>query len=74
MMNKEAENKLVYRVYEGIVIGEKIPFLFCVSNVREHSLKQEIDSGERKMSCSWNVIFETGNRNEARTMANDTEF
>ncbi|MCU5281271.1 hypothetical protein [Bacillus thuringiensis] len=74
MMNKEAANKLVYRVYEGIVIGEKTPFSFCVSNVREHSLKQEIESGERKMSCSWSVIFETGNRNEARTMANDTEF
>lgn len=73
-MNKEAENKLVYRVYEGIVIGEKTPFLFCVSNVREHSLKQEIESGVRKMSCNWNVIHETRNRNEARNMANDTEF
>lgn len=73
-MNKEAENKLVYRVYEGFVIGGNIPFLFCVSNVREHSLKQEIESGARKMSCNWNVIHETGNRNEARIMANDTEF
>ncbi|MFE8095514.1 hypothetical protein [Bacillus toyonensis] len=73
-MKNVEENKLVYRVYEGLVIGEKTPFLFCVSNVREHSLKQEIESGARKMSCNWNVIHETGNRNEARTMAYDTEF
>ncbi|MEG7883066.1 hypothetical protein [Bacillus paranthracis] len=74
MVNKEEKNELTYRVYEGVVMGENIPFLFCVSNVREHSLRQEIESGERKMSCNWNVIHETGNRNEARTMANDTEF
>lgn len=74
MVNKEAKNKLVYRVYEGIVIGEKIPFLFCVSSVREHSLREEIETGLRKMSCNWHVIHETENRNEARTMANDTEF
>lgn len=73
-MKSVEKNGLAYRVYEGLVIGEKTPFLFCVSNVREHSLRQEIESDERKMSCDWNVIHETGNRNEARKMANDTEF
>ncbi|WP_144537189.1 hypothetical protein [Bacillus thuringiensis] len=74
MMKYMEKNELLYRVYEGLVMGEKTPFLFCVSNVREHSLREEIESGVRKMSCNWHVIHETRNRNEARKMANDTEF
>lgn len=38
--------KLVYRVYEGEIIPEGEKFVFCVSSLREISLREEIRNGE----------------------------
>lgn len=55
--------KLVHRVYEGFVDGER--FVFSVNAVREVSLREEIRNKERIMKIG-RMIFETDDRNKAR--------
>lgn len=59
----------VYRVYEAQVAGEEATFLVAVSDIREVSLREEIARGERLMQLL-RLVAETGDRNEAREMAN----
>lgn len=55
--------KLVYRVYEGEIIPEGEKFVFCVSSLREISLREEIRKGERLMKIG-KLVLETDDPNE----------
>lgn len=70
---EKVEGRPIYRVFEAQLKGEETRVTFCCSNVRQPSLVQDIRSGRLLIDPDTAVcIFETFDRNEARSMA--TEF
>ncbi|WP_143106775.1 hypothetical protein [Neomoorella thermoacetica] len=63
--------KPTYRVYEARNLGESDIYRVAMSDLRELSFREEIARGERPMQLI-RLVAETGDRNEARNMA-DTE-
>jgi hypothetical protein len=62
--------QLKYRVYKAMLSDGREEIKFCVSSVREVSLRQQIKRGELMIDeDSMQLIHETTSRNEARAMA-----
>ncbi|MDQ0896240.1 MULTISPECIES: hypothetical protein [unclassified Paenibacillus] len=69
----KVEGHPIYRVFEARLKDEGTMIKFCCSNVRQPSLVEDIRSGRFLIDPDTAVcIFETFDRNEARSMA--TEF
>lgn len=67
------ERQLVYRIYEAKLKDEDEMIRFCISSVRESTFIEEVKKGQKLIELdSMRLIYETEDRNEARSMA--TEF
>lgn len=64
------ENLPVYRVYDAKLKDEDTSIRFAVSEIREKSLKEEIEKGILNIELnSMSLFLETEDRNQARTLA-----
>jgi len=59
--------KPMYRIYEATIPGESGTFRIAVSELREISLREEIQTGKRDLILL-SLLAETQDRNEARSM------